>query len=326
MASESDQGRRGGSTDPLAWLSSCLWSTSDVETQAAFYVDAFGASAHSLGDRALVTFDPCLTDEGHEIAARGDFWRCARLELIEAKSPTLEAKSSGSVGGVAGFWKIGVTSPDVDGLRGSLLQHGVEVSQARQFGDIGYLCHFADPLGLQVELLQHHFAPPLNPDAEGRESDSPETPRGPVLGQVTVRVRDRSESLDFYRQVLGFRHLSHQPVVEHGFELDFLAGTSQSPPEANLTAVGNREWLWQRPYTTLELVFNEESPTEGYDVGLRGTGFAGIGVTTSSLERFVESLDESGVSWQEGATVEGSRVIELRDPDGYRIRVSEPVV
>ena len=48
--------------------------------------------------------------------------------------------------------------------------------------------------------------------------------------------------------------LSIQDISAFGFSLYFLAFTSETPPvPSELESVGNREWLWQRPYTTLEI-------------------------------------------------------------------------
>ena len=52
--------------------------------------------------------------------------------------------------------------------------------------------------------------------------------------------------------------LSRQQVTVYGFELYFLAAVSEEeaakmPDPNDLDSVGNREWLWQRDYTTLEL-------------------------------------------------------------------------
>ena len=44
-----------------------------------------------------------------------------------------------------GYWKIGITLPDVDVARDRLLARGIAVSTPQQFYDIGYLCHLADP-------------------------------------------------------------------------------------------------------------------------------------------------------------------------------------
>ena len=48
--------------------------------------------------------------------------------------------------------------------------------------------------------------------------------------------------------------LSIQDISVYGFSLYFLAFTSETPPvPSELESVNNREWLWQRPYTTLEI-------------------------------------------------------------------------
>ena len=47
---------------------------------------------------------------------------------------------------------------------------------------------------------------------------------------------------------------SVQDISAYGFVLYFLAFTSEDPPcPYDLASVRNREWLWQRPYTTLEI-------------------------------------------------------------------------
>ena len=70
---------------------------------------------------------------------------------------------------------------------------------------------------------------------------------------VLCRVSDVHTRLAFYRDKLGMPLLSVQPVVKHGFALYFLAFTTDRQPNEDLESVKNREWLWQRPYTTLEL-------------------------------------------------------------------------
>jgi len=48
--------------------------------------------------------------------------------------------------------------------------------------------------------------------------------------------------------------LSVQQVVDRGFTLHFYAFTDETPPNsANLEAVENRTWVYQRPYTVLEV-------------------------------------------------------------------------
>jgi len=148
------------------------------------------------------------------------------------------------------YWKIGITLPDIDLAHLQLSAKGVNVTQPRQFKDIGYLCHLTDPEGFQIELLQHSFA------GQPRTSEGDETlpmGGGARLGQITLRTSDIIAELDYYRDQLGMTLLSIQPVPDYNFDLYFLAFTDEKPPIPDLTAMQNRPWLWQRPYTLLEI-------------------------------------------------------------------------
>ncbi len=175
------------------------------------------------------------------------------------------------------YWKIGIALADVNSARERLLARGITVTEPCQFHDIGYLCHMEDPDGYTIELLQHRFERnhvPIQPD--------PELPLGyaPTLGQISLNVRDIERSLRFYRETLGMRLLSRQIVPNRGFTLYFLADTTEALPIPSIDAVENREWLWQRPYTMLELrAFDEPRafvphPPES-ELGFRGMGFSG---------------------------------------------------
>ncbi|MEM8949428.1 MAG: VOC family protein, partial [Pseudomonadota bacterium] len=160
----------------------------------------------------------------------------------------------------------------------------------RQFGDIGYMAHLEDPEGFSIELLQHRF------QANHRDGDGDPAAAlggGARIGQITLRVKDLEAALSFYRDRLGMTLLSIQPVTDYGFTLYFLAFTEELPPASDLEAVGNREWLWQRPYTTLELqhVHGTASPfalpSEGH------SGFAGIAISGAD-EPNARLLDDGG--------------------------------
>ena len=148
------------------------------------------------------------------------------------------------------YWKIGITLPDVDMAFEHLSRAGVSVTQPRQFLDIGYMCHLTDPDGFQIELLQHTF--------EGEARTSPGNPDLPLgggaqIGQITLRVADLDSALAFYQRSMGMRLLSKQVVAGRNFTLYFLAFSGETPPNRDIEAMANRPWLWQRPYTTLEL-------------------------------------------------------------------------
>lgn len=153
------------------------------------------------------------------------------------------------------YWKIGLSLADVDTARSQLMSHGVDVTQPRQFRDIGYLCHLNDPFGYSIELLQrdfqHNFCSDriksfLNPTLALHQQTH--------MGQITLRVSDIEKSLRFYESSLGMKLLSRQNIPDM-FDLYFLACTDEKPPSDNLNDVKIREWLWKRPYTTLELQY-----------------------------------------------------------------------
>lgn len=207
------------------------------------------------------------------------------------------------------WWKIGVTVPDVTLARDRLVAAGVQVSDPVQFRDIGFLCHLRDPDGYVIELLQHTFhprVPGLTPDA-ARPLGQPA-----ALGQLTLRVTDIDASLRFYGEGIGLRLLSVQPVPEPGFTLWFLAATEETPPDTDLDAVGNREWLWQRPYTTLELQ-RWDLVAGPLNTGAEGDGgFWGLSVRCANPAALTDRLI------QYGAAAAGKDVL---DPDGIRIRL-----
>ena len=78
--------------------------------------------------------------------------------------------------------------------------------------------------------------------------------------------------------------LSIQPVPNYGFTLYFLAFTEERPPIADLEAVGNREWLWQRPYTTLEFQHFNGAATAFTLPVEDAAGFGGIAITAERTE------------------------------------------
>ena len=63
--------------------------------------------------------------------------------------------------------------------------------------------------------------------------------------------------------------LSIQQVEAYGFTLYFLAFTDETPPNEDLNSIEIREWLWQRPYTTLELQYVPGKKLQGKSHKLR---------------------------------------------------------
>jgi len=216
------------------------------------------------------------------------------------------------------YWKIGITTPDVNEAASRLRASGESVGDGSQFLEIGFLTHLCDPEGFGIELLQHDFAKNFV-----KKTPSSSSPLGfpATLGQITLRISDAEASLRFYRDTLGMKLLSRQSVSQYGFVLYFLAWTDEETPNPDVDAVENREWLWKRPYTTLELQHIEGHP--GYRAPAPSeAGFLGMRVHASNIRDLKAHLTSAGVTVvasSENDDPFGLPSFEIRDPDGIPI-------
>ncbi|MEM7377459.1 MAG: VOC family protein [Pseudomonadota bacterium] len=285
-------------------------ATEQLERSVAFYRDVLGMAVQSQdvdGDVLRCIFGFAGTAERRTAGTP----ECARLELVydAARAATPDA---GVAGAPDGYWKVGVTVPDVDRACHALRMRGVAVSEPQQFRDIGYLCHLADADGHTLELLQHRFAAHFQP--------VPAVPSQALLGQATLahislRITDPARSLAFYRDGLGLHLLSVQAVEPHGFNLYFLGVEPGSPPNDDWASVAHREWLWQRSDTLIELqhVWHPERRQARYATGSE-TGFLGVTCTVDD-----PGAQRHAVLGVPGAAHRGRTT--LTDPDGYAIHL-----
>ncbi|WP_323777195.1 VOC family protein [Leisingera sp.] len=204
-------------------LSGLRLRVQNPERLAGFYADVFGM----------------------EVQAEGEAWRAgyagqdADLILLPGGVQVPHKRDER-------YWKIGICLPDLDTACEQLRRKGVEVLAPHQFRDIGYMAYLHDPEGYAIELLQHDFAD-SRPDRAG-DTALP-LGGGAHIGQITLRTGDIAAEILAHADM---KLVSVQDVAEFGFDLHFLAFTDETPPDPDLRAVANREWLWRRPYTTLE--------------------------------------------------------------------------
>ena len=222
------------------------------DTLARFYTEHLGMKARTERHAVILGYGD------------GD----AEIELRRATSDRHYAHAA-----TDRYWKIGITLPNVDIAHAQLRRAGIAVSDPVQFGEIGYMCHLCDPDGFSIELLQHAF---IDNRGEGDGDPKKTLGGGARVGQITLRVSDLQNALAFYRDRMGMRLLSIQPVEGFGFTLYFLAFAEETPPNPALTAVENREWLWRRPYTTLELQHFDDRNAVFQFPGDDDPGFDGI--------------------------------------------------
>ncbi len=302
---------------------------SDPQASLAFYQDALGMSllaqheAHYHDQEETHYFFGFVDCYAADAVNNRRLLKspCTLLELIhQPRHPLPLDASRNANNNNARYWKIGITLADVDNARARLLAEGIEVSAARQFLDVGYLCHLNDPDGYCIELLQHDFAQHHNTVAA-----DPAYQLGcmPTLGQITLRIKDPESSLRFYQDLLGMRLLSRQVIEPYRFTLYFLACSDELPPSPDIDAVENREWLWQRPYTTLELQHVWDTERQGLvrrpvaDAGFRRISFAANG-----LKNRVSQLASEKVEIVEPLAFDrwlGASTATVLDPDGNAV-------
>ncbi len=170
------------------------------------------------------------------------------------------------------YWKIGITLRDLDRAVAYLQERGWPVSDPRQFRDIGYMAHLRDPAGFAIELLQQGFEGNAAPAGDGHPIGGQA-----ILAHLTLRITDLAAARRYCEAQLGMRLMSVQPVPERDFTLYFYAWSDEPLPDPDLEAVENREWLWARPYTLLELQHWQSGLERARKPGPDEAGFAAFG-------------------------------------------------
>ncbi|MEM9602363.1 MAG: VOC family protein [Pseudomonadota bacterium] len=284
-----------------------------VDRSLAFYRDRLGMALRSRAVDGAVercVFGFVDSPDRRTSGARAD----AELELVHGVPSGVSAETAGAAA-PDGYWKVGVTLPNVDRACHALRQRGVQVSEPAQFRDIGYLCHLADADGHTLELLQHRFAATAAAGPAVPAVPAQALMGQPTLAHISLRITDPTCSLAFYRDGLGLHLLSEQVVDAHGFSLYFLGVEPGSPPTDDWASVAHREWLWQRPDTLVELqhVWHPERRQARYATGPE-TGFLGV---TCAVDD--PAAHRAAVLRVPGAAPHGASTVT--DPDGYAIHL-----
>ena len=290
----------------------------DPEASLTFYQKALGMMplaqcASDLGEHFYLGY-PRRADESATVAK-------GMLELIHRPPPyALDIRQQPDPS--EGYWKFSIAVADIDAAYASLCAYGAKVAPPFQVPDVAYLCHLQDPDGYCIELIQHTFqhnhSPAPLPLDDGLGSPA-------TFSLSTYRIKDPVASLRFYRETLGMRLLSRQPVPSRGMTLYFLAYTDELPPHEDLEAVGNREWLWQRPYTQVELQHiwgTEQQADFHYRVG-DVSGFDGINLLQGGWEEQMARIAQAKQPSLQSRhpLFPDTKTITLKDPDGYSVRL-----
>lgn len=245
----------------MAKLDTLRLCVSNPEAQKQFYCNILGMS--DLGN-GKVGYSP----------------QQAALQFVPAERP-YQATGSDS------YWKIAISVANIELAYAQLKAQGVTVSKPAQFRDVGFLAKITDPEGFTVELIDHWFAgqrphSPLNNNLLGG---------GPHLSLVTFRSADIA-SLEPQILAMGLTPLSIQPVKPYGFTLYFYAFTDEMPPSADLHAIENRTWVYQRPYSVLEIqhIHQLDKTTD------KKEGYGGYESLTVSADQRYQSISSLNIN------------------------------
>ncbi|WP_052741686.1 VOC family protein [Kiloniella litopenaei] len=255
----------------MARITGTYFRVSDFSNLHAFYADLLGMSVVRKDDDSIVfSFDP------------------SQNSLVFQKADVAPYYA----GPHDFYWKIGITLKNLDQAVSYLRGKGVLVSDPYQFRDIGYMTKLTDPKGFHIELLQQGFEgneqmPELNPTARGHAIADQA-----ILAHITLRVSDLVAARDYFENKLGMRLMSVQPVSDRGFCLYFYSWNNEALPDPDLKAVANREWLWRRPYSLIELQHWEDPAVQIAQTLMDQAGFDGFSFLGRSHGECKVSLGE----------------------------------
>ena len=234
---------------PMPKLETLTLRVRDPKAQRRFYCDVFGMSEKGDGRVGY-------TDE--EIA----------LRFVAVEAPYAPQPSDL-------YWKIALSVANIDLAYTQLQACGAPCSAPTQFRDVGYLAKATDPEGFTIELIDHWFM-------GDRHTETIKDTRlggGAHLNLVTLRTANIAD-IEADILSLGMTPLSVQPVEPHGFTLYFYAFTNEAPPNPDLQAIENRTWVYQRPYTVLEIQHVHALSAETLPVE-NASGYGGIVIVSA---------------------------------------------
>ena len=218
-----------------------------------------------------------------------------------------------------GFGHICFTVKDIANVEKGLLESNVKFQKKLADGRQKNIAFALDPDGYWIELVERR---PTN-------STESSTELGYLLNHTMIRVKDPKKSLDFYRNVLGFKLIATHPKPEAKFTLYFLA-YEHDPKfvEDSDNDFSNRQGI-------IELTHNwgteSDDSFEGYHNGnsTENGAIQGYGHTCVSCKdpkKFCDELEQEfgdkidwSLKFDQGKAVRD--IAFIRDPDGYSIEI-----
>ena len=118
-----------------------------------------------------------------------------------------------------------------------------------------------------------------------------------------IRVKNIEDSLKFYQNLFDMELVKKKRLED-----------------CYLYFLENKETGFQ-----IELTYNDETPSEGYQIG---TGFGHFAFGVKSMDKFTDKLNSLNYEYLYepfDLTGKGSKIAFVKDPDGYEIELIEKV-
>ncbi|OJJ15595.1 hypothetical protein BKI52_37565 [marine bacterium AO1-C] len=244
----------------------------------------------------------------------------AHLELLyNPKNITTESYQQNAQDN---YWKYSVFVEDIQQIYRFLKNKNISSNEPYQFGDIGYLMHTKDQENYQVEFIQRTFQ--QNTPTYLKTTASPDK-AGPLsLGLITLRTKDPVKSIQFYEN-LGLKLLVRMYVERgNGFTLYFLGRKDLTPPNADIDAIENREWLYQQEEAFIELQYYWGSENQAKFTlrtnQIKPNGLRQLKLMSENLGDLKELLDKNKRPYSSGFYKSNQRqYIQVTSPDEHQI-------
>lgn len=149
---------------------------------------------------------------------------------------------------------------------------------------------------------------------------------GFVFNHTMLRVKDITQSLDFYTRVLGFSLVEKRDFPEAEFSLYFLALVDRE--SIPVDAAERNRWMKGMP-GVLELTHNHGTEKDAgfayHDGNSDPRGFGHICVSVPDIKAACARFEELGVNFQKRLSDGRMKSIAfIKDPDGYWVEIIQP--
>lgn len=194
------------------------------------------------------------------------------------------------------YWKYSLFVDDITRTATILNKLNIAVNEPFQFGNIGYLAHIQDTENHKIEFIQKTFkqhTPKKTPTSKHPLQELP------IFGLITIRSKDPVKSIQFYEKVLHMKLFVRMYVERgNGFTLYFLGDKNLTPPNPDIDALENREWMYQQKHCFIEIqhYWGTETNTD-FNLKVNPLGLQKIILTSNNLENDLQILSANNISF-----------------------------